>query len=82
MPSNNFHNNVWKQWEVDLILDGDYSNQQISEITGRTLCAVVKKRHVLNNPCAMSNEQKYSDIVKEARLRDLMKKIHVRLGAV
>ena len=75
---NNIQTNLWTDEEIALF--ENYTDEQISEMTNRTLCAVRKKRSVIFHPYSVPKKDSYiRKIQKEHRILRLAKELHVKL---
>ena len=72
----------WNSKEIDLIING-VPDEDVAQITGRTIKAVMMMRNRLNGVYDIMNEIPLANILsqdeKETRLYNLMNKLGVRL---
>ena len=74
---NNYRINLWTEEEIALFDNEKLTDRQISEITGRTLGAVRKKRYVVSHPYGggygADEFERYEKVAKEERILRLAK---------
>ena len=78
---------TWTTEQEQMVLDADYTDEELSVMLGKTLHAIRDKRysltgHTIPNPKYLSYFEKLDRVESEARIINMAKQLNVRLGDV